>query len=158
LRALGCRSALLVPLVARGRTLGALTCLAAESGRRYDRADLAQAEQLAQRAALAVDNARLYDEAQEAVRCRDRFLAVLAPELRNPRAAVRNGVEVLRRRGLADPELERVRQAIDRQGQHMGRLLDDLLDVSRVIHGKVELRREVVDLAAVLGDAVQAAR
>ena len=75
---------MIVPLVARERILGALSLVSAESGRRYGPHDLALAKDLARRAALAVDNARLYQAAQAAVRARDEFLSVAAHELRTP--------------------------------------------------------------------------
>ncbi len=155
LRGWGCRSALVVPLLARGRALGAITFLA-QSSHRYGPADLALAEDLARRAALALDNARLYDEAQEAVRRRDEFLAMLAHELRNPLAAILSAEQVMELRGGLPPALTAALEVVERQGRHMARLLDDLLDISRVMHGKIQLRREPVDLVAVLADAVQA--
>jgi CheY-like chemotaxis protein len=95
---------------------------------------------------------------REAVRCRDEFLAMLAHELRNPLAAVRNAVQVLRLGGCSEPAQVRSLDVIDRQARHMARMLDDLLDVSRIIHGKIELRKEPVDLAQVLADAMEAGR
>src|SRR5204863_1900218 len=84
LRGLGIRSFLCVPLLSRGRAVGAVSFVAAESGRRYDARDLAVAEELGRRAGVALDNARLYQELKEADRRKDEFLAVLAHELRNP--------------------------------------------------------------------------
>jgi CheY-like chemotaxis protein len=98
------------------------------------------------------------DSTREAVRCRDEFLAMLAHELRNPLAAVRNAVQVLRLAGRFEPPQARSLEVIDRQARHMARMLDDLLDVSRIVHGKIKLRREPVDLAQVLADAVEASR
>jgi len=159
LRTLGPRSGMWVPLVARGRTLGVMTLMAADARRRFERADLALATELARRAALAVDNARLFHEVQLADRRKDEFLAMLAHELRNPLAPILNAVHVMRLRGgLLDPPLERARDVVERQVQHMTRLVDDLLDVSRITRGKVSLRKERVDLAMVMQNAVQTSR
>jgi PAS domain S-box-containing protein len=95
--------------------------------------------------------------AQEA-RQKDDFLAVLAHELRNPLAPVRNAVEVMRLRDVDDPGLRWARDIIDRQVQQMTRLVDDLLDVSRITRGKVTLQKEPVDLAAVVARAVEVSR
>jgi PAS domain S-box-containing protein len=96
------------------------------------------------------------DRLREADRRKDEFLAMLAHELRNPLAPIRNSVEVLRRIGPAEPRLLQVGEMIDRQVAHMARLVDDLLDVSRVSRGKILLRAERLDLvplvAAVLAD------
>jgi signal transduction histidine kinase len=154
LRDFGCRSALLLPLQARGRTFGAVTLLRGPAGA----ADAALAQDLVRRAALAIDNARLYDEAQEAVRRRDEFLAMLAHELRNPLAPVRNAMELIRLKGPDDPDLLWARSVVDRQVAHMARLVDDLLDVSRITRGKIRLRRERVELARVVAHAVETSR
>jgi GAF domain-containing protein len=129
LRALQLRSVIIVPLIARGRTLGAITLVAAESGHRYGARDLAVAEDLAARAALAVDNALLYQAAQEyasaqlqlnaalqqtttqlqqAMKTRDEFVAAASHDLRNPIASLKAIAELLQRRldrtGVVDPE------------------------------------------------------
>jgi signal transduction histidine kinase len=148
---------LLLPLLARGRVLGVLT-LGWHTGRPFDAEDVALAEDLAGRAAVAIDNARLYRDVQEANRRKNEFLAMLAHELRNPLAPIRNAVEVLRVRGAATPELEWARGVIDRQVQHLVRLVDDLLDVSRITRGKIQLKKEPVDLMAVVSRAVETSR
>jgi PAS domain S-box-containing protein len=149
-RGLGLRSYIAVPLLARGRTLGALTFVAAESGRRYGPDDLALAEELGRRGGLAVDNARLYREAREADRRKDEFLAMLSHELRNPLAPIRNAVSVLRLRGADAETVAWARDVLERQSGHLTRLVDDLLDASRITRTKVRLRRERVDLAGLV--------
>ena len=104
--------------------------------------------------ALQASEAQLRD----ANRRKDEFLATLAHELRNPLAPVRNAVQVLRLKGLATPELKWASELIDRQVQAMSRLIDDLMDVSRINQGKVELRRQRIELGDVLGDAIEATR
>jgi signal transduction histidine kinase/CheY-like chemotaxis protein len=97
-------------------------------------------------------------ERKEAVRRRDEFLAMLAHELRNPLAPILNAVHLMRRYGLPSAELEQARAIIQRQSEHLARLLDDLLDLSRVMHGKIELRTQVLDLRDILNDALQSSR
>jgi PAS domain S-box-containing protein len=95
---------------------------------------------------------------KEADRRKDEFLAMLAHELRNPLASIRNSVHVLKLLGGADPNLQRCRDTIERQVAHLTRLVDDLLEVSRITQGKIGLHREVLDLAVVVGRAVETAR
>jgi PAS domain S-box-containing protein len=101
---------------------------------------------------------RAQEALHEASRRKDEFLATLAHELRNPLAPIRNAAHVLRMRELADPQLADARDIIDRQVQQMVRLIDDLLDISRITRGKLQLRRERIALAAVIHNAVEAAR
>ncbi len=91
----GLRSYMCVPLRVKERTLGVMTFVAAESGRHYDDADLGAAEDLARRAAIAIENARLYQELRDSDRRKDEFLAVLSHELRNPLAPIRSGIDML---------------------------------------------------------------
>ena len=104
--------------------------------------------------ALQASEARLRD----ANRRKDEFLATLAHELRNPLAPVRNAVQLLRLKGLATPELQWTTEMIERQVRAMSRLIDDLMDVSRINQGRIELRREWVEAKTILEDAVESAR
>jgi len=144
-RELGMRSAMVVPLAARGRTLGALTFVAAESGRRYGAADLAMAEELGRRAGLAVDNARLFQDAQRAVRARDEVLAVVSHDLKNPLESVLLSASLLLR--SPDPDVRRYAAAVQRSAARMDRLIRELLDLSRMDAGRfqVELRPEPLE-------------
>jgi signal transduction histidine kinase len=152
------RSAAILPLAARGKTLGALALALGPSGRHYDPGDLALAEDLACRAAIAIDNALLVRNIQEADHRKDEFLAMLAHELRNPLAPIRNAVYVMRLLGSDRPEVERARDVIDRQLQHLARLVDDLLDVSRITRGKIQLQLESIDVAVAVANAVETTR
>src|SRR5262249_6979371 len=126
----GLKSYMGVPLRARGRTLGVMTFLATASGRHYDAADLALAEDLAHRAGIAVENAALYASLREADRHKDEFLAMLAHELRNPLAPIRNSLQILRMPQADTATVTQAKNMMDRQLQHLVRLVDDLLDVS----------------------------
>ena len=156
--ALGYRSAMIVALTARGQTLGALTLATAESGRRYEPGDLAFGEELARRAAIAVDNARLYRDAQEASRMKDEFLATVSHELRTPLQAMLGWVGVLRQ-GKATPERRiQALDIIERAGRAQAKLIEDLLDVSRIVTGRLRLDVRATDLASVIEDALDAVR
>jgi PAS domain S-box-containing protein len=156
IRLLGLKSYICAPLVASGNPLGVLTFATAESGRRYTDTDLALAQDLAHRAAVAVENARLYQALREADRRKDEFLATLAHELRNPLAPLRNALQILKVPRVDAATANTAREMMERQVHHLVRLVDDLLDVSRVMRGKVELRREPVELATVVARAVEA--
>jgi signal transduction histidine kinase/DNA-binding response OmpR family regulator len=151
-------SAILLPLQARGRTLGALTMAQGRSGRRFTADDRALADDLAGRAAVALDNARLYRNVQEADRHKNEFLSMLAHELRNPLAPIRNAVQVLRLCGGDPSKTSSVHDLIERQVQQLVRLVDDLLDLSRITRGKIRLQTEVVDVATVVASAVETSR
>ncbi|QDV35456.1 PAS domain S-box protein [Tautonia plasticadhaerens] len=150
-------SHLIVPMVVGGRTVGAFGLAATDSGRRFGPDDLPVAEDLARRAAIALENARLYQELREADRRKTEFLAVLAHELRNPLAPIRTALHLMKRRGEGpgadappDPdEFEQVRSMADRQVAHMARLIEDLMDVTRITRGTIELRPEAVELVPV---------
>ncbi|HEX6912380.1 MAG TPA: HAMP domain-containing sensor histidine kinase [Longimicrobium sp.] len=142
-------SFMIVPLVARGRVLGLITLAFSDSGRRYGPAELALAEEMARRAALAIDNARLYGQAQQAVRAREGVLAVVSHDLRNPLASILlNTSTVLE---LSDPGtlepwvMDSLRQTIALV-QQSNRLIEDLLDVSRAVNGGIPLLRAPHDL------------
>ena len=138
-RELGLRSYICVPLCSRTMTIGALTFATAESGRTYTTDDLRAAEDLAHWAVISIENARLVSTLKESDRRKDEFLAMLAHELRNPLAPIRNAVEIMRGQEPSLPEMRWARDVIDRQVEQMTRLIDDLLDVSRITRGKIEL-------------------
>ncbi|WP_437729825.1 ATP-binding protein [Sorangium sp. So ce1335] len=113
--------------------------------------------QLAHIASVAIENARLYDQLRDQDRRKDEFLATLAHELRNPLAPIRTGLEILQVAGSQE-QARKIVDMMERQVGHMVRMVDDLLDVSRITRGKVELRRERVDLRAVLNGALETSR
>jgi len=153
-RALGLCSAIIAPMKARGKTLGAISFFSAESGRRYGAADLEMAEHLARRAGLAIDNARLYEQAQEAVRAREEVVAIVAHDLKNPLNAILMGAGLLRR---SDGDPTRVRHhadAIERSVHRMRSLVRDLLDLSRLEAGRFTLERQPHALAPLVAEAL----
>ncbi|MBD2043345.1 PAS domain S-box protein [Microcoleus sp. FACHB-672] len=150
---LNIKSAMCVPLTARGRTLGAICFVSAESGRQYGMADLTLAEELGRRAAFAVDNARLYREAEEANRMKDEFLATLSHELRTPLSAIFGWARLLRGGQLDAATSARAFEAIERNARAQTQLIEDLLDVSRIIRGQLQLNVEPVNLTAVIAAA-----
>ena len=152
------RSVLAVPLAARGRSLGVLTfATAAESGRRFGPEELAIAEELARRCALALDNARLYRQEQEALALRDQFVAIASHELRTPVTGAKGFLELLERQLARDtPDAARIARYLAQVQGSIGRmegLVADLLDVSRIQQGRLDLQPEPCDLTA-LGRAI----
>jgi two-component system, chemotaxis family, CheB/CheR fusion protein len=155
LRELGARSYLAVPLLGRNGVIGALSLARGLPGRRYGPGDLAMTEALGQRAGLAVENARLYLAMRDAVVARDEFLAVLSHELRNPLAPLRNSLYILDDADPAGPQARRAVRVARRQVEHITRLVDDLLDVTRIAHGKIDLHRADVELAELVRSAAE---
>lgn len=109
-------------------------------------------------AAIVLERKWAEEALKEADRRKDEFLAMLAHELRNPLAPIRSAIGVLQRLGPPDPTLQWARNVIERQSGHLTRLVDDLLDVSRITQGKIALQKEPIDLIAVIGRAVEASR
>jgi PAS domain S-box-containing protein len=147
------RSVMLVPLIARERSLGVLSVVSQDPMRRYGEHDLALLEDLAWRAALAMDNARLFQRAEQAVRTRDEFVAIATHELRTPLSALNLQLVALQRAVDAGqpPTPERLKYSLvtaQRQTERLEQLVNHLLDVSRISTGWLELEREEVDLSA----------
>jgi signal transduction histidine kinase/ActR/RegA family two-component response regulator len=158
LAGLGLSSAVAAPLIARGRTLGAIVLASVDGGRAYDDLDLAFAKTLAERTALAVDNARLFRQAQDAGRLKDEFLGALSHELRAPLNAIMGWAHVLRS-GPADPAiLERAVGAIDRNVKLQTHLISNVLDLSRMVTGRLRLNVGVVEPGGVVEAAAAALR
>lgn len=146
------------PLAGQKSILAALAISREPSGRLFTPADFTIAEALAARAAIALENAQLYKDLEQADRQKNEFLSMLAHELRNPLAPIRTGVDVLRLQGDNQPEVVWARDMIERQTMQLVRLVDDLLDVSRITGGKIRIEMESVDVAAVVGTAIETSR
>ncbi|WP_437635395.1 AAA family ATPase [Sorangium sp. So ce854] len=162
---LGVHAFLRVPLLARDRYFGVMTLLATAPERRYGPAELRLAEELGRRAALVLDSARLYTEAQEAIQRRDEFLLVASHELKTPLTSLQMQAQsferLLRRRALADvppARIEAMIQILGRQTSRLGHLVDELLDGTRLHAGRLSLARAPVDLAALAGEVVERMR
>ncbi len=147
-----------VPLRARERTLGVLTLISIEPSRDFGPGDVTLAEQLGHVAALAMDSARLYREAQRVNRVKDEFLATLSHELRTPLNAVLGWARLLRTGRLDEAARCRAIETIERNAEAQAQLIEDLLDVSRIISGKFCVEVRPVDLRAVIEAAVEAVR
>jgi signal transduction histidine kinase len=156
LRSLAVRSVMVVPLVAHGHTFGALSFVTAESGRQYTDADFQFAQDLAFRAAMAVENARAYRQLNAANRAKDEFLATLSHELRTPLNAVLGWARMLREGKVSPMKMTHAFEVIERSAAAQVGLVEDLLDLSRIITGKFRLNVGVVDLAAAIDAAVEA--
>lgn len=152
-------SLMTVPLIARNRNLGALTFgLLSESGRHYTDSDLAFAEDLANRAALSLANALLYQEAQTANRLKDEFLATLSHELRSPLNAMLGWLSLLRTRTFDAATTTRALETIERNARAQAQLIEDLLDISRIIRGQLRLNVRPVELIPVIEAAIDTVR
>ncbi len=151
-------SLIVVPLRGREGSLGLMTLARGRGARRFGSEDLALAEDLAYRVALALDNARLFSQAQEAIRARDEFMSIASHELRTPLTPLLLHVENLTA-GLASGrldgnpiKLESSLKRMERQVHRLGSLIDRLLDVTRVTAGRLHLQEETLDLAALTED------
>lgn len=138
----------MLPLIARGKTHGVLALAFGTSGKSFGDAEIALATDIAGRVAMALDNCLLFRKIQDADQRKNEFLATLSHELRNPLAPLRTALHSMHLAGLWPAEGHALRDMIERQIEHMSRLVDDLLDVARITQGKIQLRKEKVDLAA----------
>jgi PAS domain S-box-containing protein len=156
--AAGYRAVQSTPLTSRqGKVLGMLSTHFRQPHRPSER-DQRLLDLYARHAADLIERIRFEDALKDADRKKDEFLAMLAHELRNPLAAVRNSLQILKLPRVDAEAKERARDMMERQVHHLVRLVDDLLDVSRVMRGKIELRRERVELATVIARAIETAQ
>ncbi len=165
LRQVGFKSAMTVPLKIQERILGVITFVSAESGRQYNSTDLQLAEELAHRASLAIDNAQLYRVAQRdrakaeaANRVKDEFLAVLSHELRSPLNPILGWTKMLRSQQLDRKKADLALETIERNAKLQAQLIEDLLDVSRILQGKMTLNVADVNLTTTIEAALETVR
>ncbi len=156
LRQLGVRSVAVLPLIGHGQPTAVLS-LGAAAVDRFDGSGRIIVEDLERRSRLALDRIQLYREAQEANRLKDEFLSTLSHELRTPLNAVYGWARILRMRDL-DGKTSHAVEVIERNAQAQIRLIEDVLDVSRIMTGKMTLAMESLDLRAVLGATLDTLR
>ncbi len=157
--ALAPRSLICVPLVNSGKPLGALTLVTSGSGRTFGEADLSLAADVARRAAIVVEHARLFHEAQQATRARDDVLAVVAHDLRNPLNTVTMAVGLM----LENTPVERVQERrqveiVRRAADRMNRMIQDLLDVKRMESGRLSMELRPEEVSVIVGDTIEMLR
>lgn len=148
------RAYMVMPLIARGHTLGAISFAMTASGRSYGQDDVALAEEVARRAALAVDNAQLYQQAQDALQVREQFMSIAAHELKTPLTTLTGQVQLMQRRAeQTEGTPERDRRSLllmSSQVRRLSNLVNALLDISRIETGKLTIERAPVDICALV--------
>jgi CheY-like chemotaxis protein len=149
------RSAAIFPLQARGRVLGVLFLGINASRGAFTSSDLTLAEDLAERAALALDKALLFQEVRDSDRRKSEFLAILGHELRNPLTPIHNALEILTLAGPDAEKLDRAKSVIKRQVQQLTSLVDDLLDIARITQGKIQLNMAPVEVSEIVEAALE---
>jgi PAS domain S-box-containing protein len=160
IRSMNPKSLVTVPLVASGKIVGAMTLVSSRDDRRYTMEDVTLAEDLGRRAALAVENARLFDEAQLATRARDEMLAIVAHDLRNPLNTIYMTSQLLLE---LVPESDRPKEhrqlaIVQRAAERMNRLIQDLLEVKRIEGGNLTLEKRLTDPSEVVSEAIELLR
>ncbi len=145
------------PLIAKGRLLGTLS-FASRSRDEFDPDELEFLQTVSHYVTVAYERLRLVEELRDTDRRKDQFLATLAHELRNPLAPLRNGLQVMKLARNNGEAVEQARAMMERQLGQMVRLIDDLLDVSRISRGRITLKKERVELAKVVQSAVETSR
>ncbi len=154
IRSLGLVSYMAVPMNAHDKTLGVLTLAIAESQTHYTEDDLRLAQDVASRAALAIENAQSYEQLQKADRVKDEFLATLSHELRTPLNAVLGYARMLRTGAIAEDKSVHALEVIDRNAVALAQIVEDVLDVSRIVSGKTRLDMQLTDLVRLVKNAI----
>jgi len=146
----------IVPMTIAARTLGAITLVS--HTRHYTDADLPLLAELARRSAVAIENSRLFRLAQEANHAKDAFLATLSHELRTPLTAILGWAHMLRLGSMSEEITHTALETIERSAKTQANLIDDILDISKVVTGKVSLAMAPVDLASAVDGAIETVR
>jgi len=151
-------SMICVPVNVRGKTIGTITLLLEREDRRYNQFDLALAEDLADRAAIALDNATLYTKELEANRLKDEFLAIVSHELRTPLTPILGAIYKLRASRSQDTDLQTALEMIERNAKAQAIIVEQLLEVSRITTGKLDFNRQPTDLLSIIQTAIDVVR
>ncbi|GAB4381538.1 MAG: ATP-binding protein [Elainellaceae cyanobacterium] len=144
-----------VPLKVQEQVIGVMGFVSARSDLRYRASDLAMIEELAQRAAIAITNARLYQNAQDANRLKDEFLAMVSHEVRSPLNSILGWAQLLRTQQLDQAVTSKALETIERNAKHQSKLIDDILDISRVIRNQIRLDLKPTHLVSVIETVIQ---
>jgi signal transduction histidine kinase len=149
---------LCMPVVARDRTIGAIVFMRTEPKNEFNESDLELAASLANAAAVAIDSAKLSRDAQEANRLKDEFVAMVSHELRTPLTPILGCIHLLRTAKLTQANFDRALEMIDRSANTQVQIVEDLLDVSRIVAGKLHLTMKPTPLIPVLQAAIDSVR
>jgi PAS domain S-box-containing protein len=156
LQQIAAHTSIIVPMAIRDRKFGTIALAKTQGNQPFTPKDLELAQELARTTAIALDNVRLYEEAQEANQAKDEFLAVVSHELRNPLNSILGWTQVLHRRQFADPTLSRAIEVIERNTRLQNKLIEDLLDVSRIIQNQLQITKQPVDPIPIIDGAIEA--
>jgi signal transduction histidine kinase/ActR/RegA family two-component response regulator len=154
IRGLGLVSLMIVPMVSHDRVLGAVTLAMAESGVHYSEEDLRLAEEIAARTALSLENARAYEQLETANRLKEEFLATLSHELRTPLNAVTGYARMLKSGAISKEKTPHALDVMDRNAASLTQIVEDVLDVSRIVSGKSRLEVEPLELEKLLRNSI----
>ena len=144
----------------QGKAIGAISFVSAESGRHYTQIDLTMAEELASRAALAIENAHLYSEAQNAIKIRDDFISIASHELRTPITSLKMYTQILQKQvaRMGAESIGRSLAKMDAQLNKLTALIGDLLNISKIESGQLPFQEEMFDLNEVVKETVEQAQ
>ncbi len=161
MRELRCDSCMVVPIITRGKVMGAISIVSATSEHIYNENDLAMAEELGRRAGIAIDNAFLYEAAQKAIRTRDEFMSIASHELKTPITSLKLQLQMTRKATKPEqavaPSPEKLAKVLDisnAQVNRLTKLVDDLLDVSRIQAGQLSFNFETLDISQLVAEMV----
>lgn len=157
LRKLNLRSCMIVPLNVQNKIIGTITYVASDSGRLYTHSDLTMAEEVAGRAALAIENARLFTESQKAIAIRDEFINIASHELKTPVTSLKMYTQIMHKQfqKTGNEALLAPLSKMNGQLQKLNLLIDDLLNISKIQLGKLEFHLELFDINALIHDIVE---